>query len=604
MPVQHADPARRTRNRSPDGSRPCEFARPRNGQDLEPGGPMSISRPLVLLACSLFALPLAGCEDEFVDCMNEWKECTKLCASNEDCRETCDEEFAECVGGIGVCGEPASMQYYTKVNVADWTPHQGGILADESQTVMICEDHFPRGTPESDEIEDAIAAFARFPGTTFDLSAGWDSHLDNDGLFVVPPTVSRFDYTDNENDSFTHPCHPNETACGDDDETGTDGFTINTCKYGSGQWWELGTRSAIDFFTITANASCYEHFDDDSTLPFYSPDIEGAEHELGHAAGMTHFEDWPDPDHIYISTMQGKLTYLSAYDAAFLRHFYPEVNPITWRNFVASSKIRMDWDTTDVVHGTFEDVNPRDVYVDGDTVFDCETHQEVEWFAAWFNTGNADQEADHCMVNELRIEDPNTTHEVVLRQWHAAQMEAESQDQWRGTAEVEAADFALIPNGVPLDLVFEVNVYEQWREPPQDNEVRAPITVYPTSACSNAPAPPLPPPPIRKVSATVYELSRPYVQSLVAHPERILRGAPMAPEQVGAGIGFRFLMFEDDSIPRALGALKDDILWRVEGSPIGPNTAAVALQRLLQVGQVNVTILRNGAQKQFTYRLR
>jgi hypothetical protein len=561
---------------------------------------MPISRPLLLLTCSLLALLLAGCQEEFADCVNEWQECTKKCASNEDCRETCDEEFAECVGGIGICGDPASMQYYEKVNIADWTQHQGPTLTDESQTIMICEDHFPPGSPESDEIVNAIAAFSRFPGTTFDMSAGWDPHLDKVDLFVDPPTVSRFDYVDNENDdSLDHPCHPdNETACGDDDDTGTDGFSLNTCQYGVGGWWVGG---AIDFFTINANASCFAHFED-PTSSFY-PDVAGVEHELGHAAGMIHYEGWPASDHIYISTMQGKLTYLSAYDAAFLRHFYPEVNPVTWRNFVASSRIRMDWDTPDVVWGTFEDVNPRYVYLDGDRVLDCDTDQEVEWFAAWFNTGNADQEADHCMVNELRIEDPNTAGEVVLRQWHAAQMEAESQDQWRGAADVETADFAVIPMGHLMDLVFEVNVYEQWREPPQDNEVRAPITVYATSACSNAPVPPLPPPPVRKISATVYELSRPFVQSLVAHPERILRGAPMVPEQVGPGIGFRFLMFEEDSLPRALGAMKNDILWRVEGNPIGPNTAAVALARLLQVGQINVTILRNGAQKQFTYRL-
>ena len=57
---------------------------------------------------------------------------------------------------------------------------------------------------------------------------------------------------------------------------------------------------------------------------------------------MNHFESWPVADQQYISTMQGNLTYLSAYDVAFLRKFYPDLDNILWRNFVASSKIRID----------------------------------------------------------------------------------------------------------------------------------------------------------------------------------------------------------------------------------------------------------------------
>ena len=119
-----------------------------------------------------------------------------------------------------------------------------------------------------------------------------------------------------------------------------------------------------------------------------------------------------------------------------------------------------------------------------------------------------------------------------------------------------------------------------------------------------SPLPPPPAPSIRRISANVYEVARPFVLSLVNQPELILRGAPLAPEPVGAsGLGFHFFMLDDDSIPRALGAMNGDILWRAEGDPIGPNTAALAVQRLLETGQVHLTIIRNGAPQQFTYRL-
>lgn len=561
---------------------------------------MTPSGPLLLVGCLAITLPLTGCSEEFQDCVTEWQECTSKCGSSESCREACDEKFAECVDGIGVCGDVPDTSYYLPVRVADWTLHDGGSLIDESQTVMICEEHFPPGTPESDEVVAAIAAFSGFPGTAIDLSADWDAHLDKAGLFVDPPTVSRYDYADNDGDAFPHPCHAdNETACEEDDDPNTDSWTMNTCKYGGGNWFVGGP---IDFFNITSNASCWAHFDDPGSS-FY-PRIEGAEHELGHAAGMVHFEGWPLADHGYISTMQGNLTYLSAYDASFLREFYPLFTPLMWRNFVASSKIRMDLGTPTEVNETFADANPRSVYLVGDRVFDCDTHTDATWFAAWFNVGNADQEADHCLVNELRIEDPNSASEVIIRQWHATPMEEESQDQWTGLADVEAADFATIPIGPALDLVFQVNVGAPWRDPPQDNEVRSIITIYSSSLCSGALAPPLPPPPIRQVSPGVFELSRPFVLSLVNQPSRILRGAPLAPEQVGGGLGFQFFLLDQDSLPRALGAMKDDILWRVDGNPIGPSTAAQALQRLLQGSDVVVTIRRGSQQKQLRYRVR
>jgi hypothetical protein len=556
--------------------------------------------PLLLssLAISLLAVPVAGCNEEFVDCMTEWQECTSKCGPSEGCREECDETFAECVDGIGVCGDVASTRYYAPVTIPSWSLHTDSTLLDPSQTVLICEDHFPPGSPAADNVETGIEAYDTLIGSSVALSAGWGPHLDKVSLFIDAPTVSRYDYADNAADAFAHPCHAdNETSCGEDPTV--DGWTMNTCKFGGGAWYVGGS---IDFFNVTVNASCWAHYDDPASSDY--PDIGGVEHELGHAFGMIHTPFWPTNDQKYISTMQGKLDFLSAYDFAFLRHFLPQFTPIMWRNFVASSKIRTDWGTASVVDATFADANPRYVYLDGDRVFDCDTQAEAKWYAAWFNVGNADQEADHCMVNELRIEDPNSAGEVVLRQWHAVSMEAESQDQWTGTAEVQAADFAAIPIGPALDLVFQVNTGQPWRDTPEDNQVRSVITVYSSSACSSAPVPPLPPPPIRQISPTLYELSRPFVLSLVNQPDRVLRGAPLAPEQVGAGFGFQFFMMGQDSLPRALGAMKGDILWRVDGNAIGPNTVTLGLQRLLQGNDVQITLLRNGVQKVLRYRVR
>jgi hypothetical protein len=557
--------------------------------------------PLLLgsLAVSLLAVPLAGCNEEFVDCMNEWQECTSKCGGSEGCREACDEKFAECVDGIGVCGDVPSTQYYAQVSIPDWNLHDDNRLLDPSQTVLICEDHFPPGSPEGDIVESGIEAYDTLIGSSVALSAGWDSHLDKVSLFIDPPTVSRYDYADNAGDAFPHTCHlDNETECGDDFDAGIDGWTMNTCKFGGGDW---NQGDPVDFFTVTANASCWAHFADPASSEY--PDIGGVEHELGHAFGMSHTPTWPPNDQKYISTMQGKLEFLSAYDVAFLRHFFPQFTPLMWQNYVASSKIRTDWGTPTEVDMTFADANPRYVYLDGDRVFDCDTQAEATWYAAWFNVGNADQQADHCMVNELRIEDPDTAREVVLRQWHAVPMEAESQDQWTGTADVLAADFAAIPIGPALDLVFQVNTRQPWRDTPEDNEVRSLITLFSSSACSSAPVPPLPPPPIRQISPNRYEVSRQFVLSLVDHPDRVLRGAPLAPEQVGAGFGFQFFMMAQDSLPRELGAMKGDILWRVDGNAIGPNTVTLALQRLLQGNEVQITLLRSGVQKVLRYRV-
>jgi hypothetical protein len=580
---------------------------------------------------ALLAALTSGCSEEFNDCVDEWHECKEGCPEDLDeaqrqcisqCQPlpnggacikaciaakaacvACDEEFAECVGDIGVCGDPASLTYLRQVSIPNWCPHLADVLSNANHPVAACSTHFPAGSPERAELESAIDDFNGLSGSTINMSVQYQAHKTKSALFVDPPTISTFEYVDNANDAFIHACHPdNTTACSDQADAGINGFAINTCRYGTGDWKGGGNT---DFFSITANANCYSYFTNSSSTDYVKK--TGATHELGHAAGMNHTDSWPVADQQYISTMQGNLEYLSAYDVAFLRQHYPVVPMVPQRNFVASSKVRFDFGGPNQVSGTFDAVNPDRIYLVGNRVFDCDTKAEATWYTAWFNTGHTDQEPDHCMVNELRIEESGTGREAILKQLHAATMPNQSQDQWKGLAQAEAADFTGLPFGMPLDLVFEVNVYEQWREISSDNEVRKLVTLYSSSACTAPfPLPMAALPAIRQLAANTYDLDRAFVARLISEPERVLRGAALAPAHVGAGpgLGFKFFMVEPDSLPWMVGARTGDILWRVEGNAITSTTLASAIQILNTTGQVRLGVVRNQAMREVKLKLR
>jgi hypothetical protein len=537
--------------------------------------------------------------------------CIRACQETRDaavtaataCSDGCDEAFAECVTDLTTCDDPTSTAFLMQVQIANWPAHLSNDLADPDHGIFICEDHFPPGTPEGDQVQEAVEAYSSVTGSAIGLFPLWQEHQDKSALFADPPGFSSFDYVDNANDPFVHACHPdNTTACSDSPDGTINGFAINTCSYGNGDWKGGGNT---EFFAITANANCYGYFSDPTSTDYVG--VTGALHELGHAVGMKHTAGWPVADNGYISTMQGNLRYLSAYDNAFLRQFYPEATLLATHNFVASSKIRMDFGGPNEVKGTFEDENPRSIYLVGNQVYDCDTQQPATFYTAWFNTGTADQLPEHCMVNELRIEDPSSFYDALLWRWHAADMPSESQDQWTGPAVADATDFADLPLGVPLDLVFEVNVYEQWRERGDDNQMRAPITIYGTSACTSpSPLPPRPQPAIRALGSNTYEVATGLINTLMAEPERLLRGAAIAPARVGgSGLGFRLFNLDDGSLFAALGARQGDILWRVEGHPVsGASIVLNGLQRLLTTGTLHVTIVRDKTMQQVTYRLR
>jgi hypothetical protein len=526
-----------------------------------------------------------------------WGRCTESCldaydlavAAATECNDICDEEFAECTDMV--CDDPTSTAYLLEVDVADWSQHVSRPLIQSSHAVLVCQDHFAHGTDSGEEVIAALEEMSRVTDASVDFYPAWRAHQDKSGIFVDPPSSSVFDYVDNANDPFPHACHPdNCTNC----------FAMNTCKY-TDEWNGSGDTEE---FAVTANASNYGHFLNPSSSDH--PWRDNIQHEFGHVVGMKHTPKyWPEEDKQYTSVIQGNLLYLSAYDAAFLREFYPDPSGVLSRDFVASSKIRLDFGGPNEVSGKFSEKNPDRIYLDGDGVFDCDTQEKAVFYAAWFNTGTGDQLSDHCMVNELRIEDDTTYREVSLNRWQAATMPAESQDHWTGVADVTASDFANLPFGTH-DLVFEVNVYEQWRERSDNNVVKAPITFYTSSTCNSFGAPPPPLPSIQQVGPRTYKFDRGLVTDVVASPGRLFRGAELAPRRVGkTGIGFKILRLKTDSLAAASGAKEGDILWRVDGNPItGEATAFGAVQTLLTTGEVRLVILRDKSFLQFAYRLR
>lgn len=619
--------------------------------DVGKTGAPSIQEDMKNLSIPILAAAVltAGCSDEYLDCVNAWQacdcppsgpaiaaaeaaydlcmehcpvldpnspeqqqlaagRCIKACgdARNEAieeataCQEQCDDEFDECTGAILGCSDPTSTQYLEQVLISTWSANDP--LVDPQHGIFVCEDHFPLFSTERNEVVQAIQQYDQVEGSDIGFFTLSQPHQDKSVLFADPPAASTFDYVDNANDTFVHACHPdNTTACFDNDALGINGFAINTCSYADGEWKGAGDR---DFFSITANANCYTYFTDPTSSDYVKD--TGALHELGHAAGMNHTNSWPVDDQIYISTMQGNLKYLSAYDVKFLRDHYSRFTGANL-DFVASSKIRIDFGGANPIIDTFAKENPDRLYLVGDVVYDCSTQAPAVFYAAWFNTGENDQEADHCMINELRLEQPSAAHEAKIVSWHAAQMPSESQDQWVGGSNTVASDFVGLSRGVDLDLVFEVNVYEQYRERSTNNIVRTPVKLYDTSACvPPSPLPPAPAAPIRKIGATSYDITGQYLNQVTANPLAVARGVTVVPAPVGGmGLGLKLKAIEEGSPLFLMGAQVGDILWRVDGQPItGLSTAINALNKVKNGGTVVIGYARANTMRSASYKKR
>ena len=597
-----------------------------------------------------------ACNPEFTDCVREWTECTEDCPSEEqeqaaidrarqewqtciqqcpplpgleatreqleaaarchhacqtaydravaeatECNETCDERFTDCASDIITCWQTPDASRLVEVNVSDWSSHGTKQLTDPQQNVTICNTHFAPGTDSGEEVRKALSEINRVEESALDFLDVIGSHQTKSSIFVDPATHNTVDYVDNANDSFAHACHPtNPTQCFDSDDI--NGFAINTCRFGdSSQDWR--GRGDTEFFAITANANCYSHFSNPASSDH--PNAHGMLHEFGHATGMNHTNSWPTADRGYISTMQGNLDYPSAYDVQYWRHHYHQNSPFALLNFVASSKIRIDFGGPNQVSGKFDTVNPTRVFLQGDDLFDCDTNQPAEFFTAWFNTGNRDQPLDQCVLNQLRIEDRASPTEVLLEEWHIEPMPEESQDHWVGPADVTAADFSRLTFGIEHDLVFETNVYGQHGERSDDNETRGSIVVFPNAAgCGGlgagaVRAPSQPPSPVIQLSNGDWSVERAFLTELAASP-RMLREVAFAPSRQSPG--FRLYRVEKGGLAELLGAQEDDVVQAIDGQPItGPGTLFGGVQRLLNQGVLTIGFTRGTTSRVQTY---
>ena len=199
----------------------------------------------------------------------------------------------------------------------------------------------------------------------------------------------------------------------------------------------------------------------------------GVLHELAHAFGMNHAKSWSPANRHLISTMQGHLCYLSALDAGYLRHFYPDPRGKDHVNIVVSSTTRFE-----SKKAIFADDNPNQLYVDAEgRLVDLRTGNPPVIQVAWFNTGNKSAPRDVTATNRLFLKNRTTKQEIELHRWPIASMPALSQDQWRGPI-----DFSPKQTGVKLNgswaFTFEVNVDDKWPElTREDNRISYPVTI-------------------------------------------------------------------------------------------------------------------------------
>lgn len=277
-----------------------------------------------------------------------------------------------------------TLDYY-KTSDISWEDHQNRQLLDSSYNLYVCRDHFPSDGPAYSEISQATDLFTNVPDLNISVEITRTSHKTKAEVFASSPNHSYFEYIDNEEEG-TFPCHNDGSiACADNDEEEINGWTMNTCSYSS-SGWNTGNDATIS--TISVNTHCYGHSSDESSTDY--PGFENIAHEIGHSFGMRHSPSWPNSPQ-FISTMQGNLSYLSAYDIAFLAHFYGTTGTeLNTPDLLASSYIRdVDEDSSEgYSNQKFEDVNPGYFYWNSGYLKDCIADNFPELKAMWLNLGN------------------------------------------------------------------------------------------------------------------------------------------------------------------------------------------------------------------------
>ena len=353
----------------------------------------------------------------------------------------------------------------------DVEAHGDPPVRDPEMRVVVCEDHWPEGSAARTEIETAVQWFNDVRGAEVDLTIEYGPHLDADAMYpddvdCTVPTV-RLDYV---YDSY--PCHQRL------DDRWDNGWSLNCCRYSEfGAWIEIGEACT---FNVAINPYGRDH-DEDPTANDY-PKAPNIAHEFGHGFGQMHTNIWPTEDRVLISTMQGNLVGLSAYDVAFLRvqNGVPEPQPFV--DLVPSPVHRTRGDGTGWVRTYFgrshtvnasrQDLNPSRLFVADGVLMDCAMLSPAVIRASFFNRGTASTawlEDTTRLEATLSLESERGS--VQLRTLNMGEVPAESQAQWMGEA---VSDLEVEPG--QWDLTFALNT--AGRAGVASTSIVSPVEVY------------------------------------------------------------------------------------------------------------------------------
>ncbi len=324
-----------------------------------------------------------------------------------------------------------------------WTKHASSTLVSGNVTLAVCRDHFPAGSEVRKEIETTVALYNTVVANAAHVTITEDTHLNEASLFAPSPTVSRIDYLDTLREDYPgFPCHPDKT------DITRESWVMNTCRYRESTGWSNRSGKATAF-VISVNRNGYDHFSDPASTDH--PHITGLAHELGHGFGMDHTTVWPEGDRDLVSTMQGNLSVLAAYDVAFMRHFYPREGASA--HILASPRIRIKdsdkYQTCYAADASEQASFPRQLYRDGDAWKDCATEALPKLLFVWFADGT---EPLQSVRGSLTL---GGSQSIV--EWTSPDMEGASQDTFAETLTFSGNAFHGQPMGKELPATIRIS---------------------------------------------------------------------------------------------------------------------------------------------------